>query len=807
MKPIRVMIVEDERIIALDLQHQLKNMNYQVCQIVSSGALAIQSANDTRPDIILMDIHLEGSMDGIDAACEIQKRFKIPIIFLTAYAEDATLKRAEAALPYGYLVKPISPRELNATLQMAAVRHMSTLYTENNADRFRQALEAALLNVWEWDTSTDTINIYNLISSSQTAQFSPICESLNKFYNRVDTRDLNKVRENIEKARNEGGSINVSFRTRSFAGKTRWIEVHAKRFDDKDNVSGKILGVVQDVTERRRDAEYLRQASVVFKSTSDGILILDNKLKIISANPAVLQLTGYDPDEMISWPSIDQLYAQKHSAHFFDKISETEKGQWQGNIRYCRKDQKIVAVWENISIVRDADKNVSNYIIVFSDIGAIIDMQDKLEFLSKHDSLTSLCNRRMFLDRLEIEVDKCSRNNYLVAIMLIDLDHFKTINDSIGHPAGDNLLKEASTRLISCVRASDTVARLGGDEFTIILSELESVTTVDHIALNILKKLSEPFNLEGKMCYLSGSIGIAIAPTDGTEVSELIKNADQAMYSAKHSGRNCYSYFEQSMQKASEERLKISNSLHEALSLQQFRVVYQPIIELSTGRVHKAESLIRWTHPVHGEVGPAIFIPIAEENGLIQKISDWVFEQVKQQLPRWRNSFHPDFQISINISPMQFRNQHKHWLDEMQTIGLPGNSLAIEITEGFLLDNNPLVMKCLQDFHEYGIKISLDDFGTGYSSLAYLKKFDIDFLKIDQSFVRNLTQESDDLVLCEAIIVMAHKLGIEVIAEGIETEAQAQLLTRAGCDYGQGYFFSRPVPAREFSDFLEEQRI
>lgn len=808
MNPIRIMIVEDERIIALDLQLQLQAMGYQVCQVVATGALAIQKAQELNPDLILMDIHLEGPMDGIEAAYQIHSAQKTPIVFLTAYAEDATLKRAEAALPYGYLVKPVSPRELYATIQMAAVRRGAQKQIEEQAERLQLALEAAALDVWEWDAATNKMNIYELVNSNFSSSSFPICEPLESFYNRIDTRDLANVKTCIERAIKDGGSINLVFRTKDVTDKTCWIEVHAKRIGDTVQGDYKIIGVLQDITERRSNESRLQQAMVVFESTAEGILILDQDRRIISSNPAFSFLTGYSHEEVKHWRSVDYLYEQEHSPHFFEKLTRIDHGHWQGNVRYHKKNGHILAAWETINVVRKAGEEVVNFVLVFSDIGAVLAIQDQLEYLAKHDSLTSLYNRRMFLDHLEIEIGKSSRNQHQFAVLLIDLDHFKTINDSLGHVTGDLLLKETAARLLSCVRATDTVARLGGDEFVLILAELDTISVVDQIAKNILARLSEPYKLGESTCYVTGSIGIAIGPADGNDPSELIKNADQAMYSAKQSGRNAYGFFQPFMQKASEMRMQISTSLHEALAQQQFWVAYQPIVDLKSGVVHKAEALIRWNHPLHGAIGPASFIPIAEESGVIRQIGDWVFEQIVQQLLLWQGEFGTDLQISINVSPLQLRNQDSQllWFEHLKRLGLTGQSLLVEITEGLLLDASPLVCKYLSDYQTNGIQIALDDFGTGYSSLSYLKKFDIDYLKIDQSFVKNLEPDSDDLALCEAIIVMAHKLGIKVIAEGIETAEQAQLLTQAGCDFGQGYYYARPVAGAEFAVLMREQR-
>lgn len=803
MTPIRLMVVEDERIIAMDLQQQLEQLGYDVCAVVASGAHAIQSANEQHPDLILMDIHLEGPMDGIDAALAIHQQLKIPIIFLTAYAEDATLQRARAALPYGYLVKPVSPKELHATVQMAKERHVAQQHFEINAERYRQALEAALLDVWEWDARSEKLNVYNVAGSNYHSLFASVYESLDVFYRRIDPRDLGQVKQQLEQTQQHGGSFTVTFRS-SNPDNMRWIEAHAKRFDDCRQQPEKIIGVLQDITERRKTEERLRQAMVVFDATAEGILILDPQRKIISINPAFTRLTGYNLADIQTWPNSDALYAQKHSAEFYQTLLGTSHGQWQGNVRYLTKHDRILSAWETINVVLDLDQQVVNYIAVFTDISAILEIQQQLDYLAKHDSLTDLCNRRMFLDRLEVEIAKCSRNHNHLALLLIDLDHFKTINDSLGHAVGDQLLQETARRLTGSVRETDTVARLGGDEFTIILTDLDNIADVDHVAQEILRRLTEPFKLENDICYITGSIGIAIAPADGSEILALIKNADQAMYCAKQSGRNNYQFFEPAMQKASEVRLKISSSLHQAISQRQFWVAYQPIIDLRSGQIRKAEALIRWQHPQHGAMSPAAFIPIAEETGVIQQISDFVFAEVLHQLQAWRQHHQPQLQISINLSPLQFRDPRylQQWIDRLPALGLPGSALAIEITEGLLLDAGPTVIQTLQQCHQAGIEVSLDDFGTGYSSLSYLKKLDIDYLKIDRSFIESLTAQSDEYALCEAIIVMAHKLGLCVVAEGLETAQQVQLLTDAGCDYGQGYHFARPVAAEAFLQLL-----
>lgn len=424
------------------------------------------------------------------------------------------------------------------------------------------------------------------------------------------------------------------------------------------------------------------------------------------------------------------------------------------------------------------------------------------------DALTGLPNRRMMRERLEQEIKKTERSGQQLAILFIDLDHFKEVNDTLGHNSGDELLVQAAARIQSCVRDSDTVARMGGDEFTVILTELTEANSMGLILQELLRSMGEVFQLGTEQVFVSASIGVTIYPLDATEVDDLFKNADQALYVAKGAGRNRFSFFTPALQEAAQTRVRLANDLRVGLTEQQFRVVYQPIVELASGAVHKAEVLIRWEHPTRGMVSPAAFIPIAEASGLIVDIGEWVFQQAAVQVAKWREKFDPEFQISINKSPVQF---HHHggsrtpWARQLKALGLPGRSIVVEITEGLLLDTSTGVADHLLELGDAGIQVSLDDFGTGYSSMSYLQKFDIDFLKIDQSFVRHLVAGSTDLALCKAIIVMAHELGLKVIAEGVETKQQRDLLESAGCDFGQGYLFARPMPASDFETFMEKR--
>lgn len=564
--------------------------------------------------------------------------------------------------------------------------------------------------------------------------------------------------------------------------------------------------ILIDITERKGNEEKLKLANLVYLAIGEAIMVSDADNRITTVNPAFTELTGYSLQEAIGQPT--SLLKSGHQNETFYQIMwhalETT-GHWQGEIWNRRKNGETYLEWLTINTVYDEQGNVRHRVAMFSDITDQKHAEQTIWQQANFDSLTGLPNRHMFYERLAQEMKKSQRMGLPLALLFLDLDHFKDVNDTLGHSKGDLLLKEMAQRLLNCVRNTDTVARLGGDEFTIILTELREQDSIERLSQDILCQLAKPFELMGEMAYVSVSIGITLFPEDTDDIDMLIKNADQAMYAAKNQGRNCRHYFTISMQEAALTRMRLINDLHNALAESQFRLAYQPIVELNTGAIHKAEALIRWQHPARGLISPAEFIPVAEVTGMIIDIGEWVFREAARQVAQWRTDHRGDFQVSINKSPVQFQkdgNGHLAWFEYMRELGLPGQSIVVEITEGLLMDVDALIIGQLLAFRDAGIQVSLDDFGTGYSSLSYLKKFDIDYLKIDQSFTRNLSPNANDLALCEAIIVMAHKLGIKVIAEGIETQEQCDLLIAAGCDYGQGYLFSRPVSADEFEKLL-----
>jgi diguanylate cyclase (GGDEF)-like protein/PAS domain S-box-containing protein len=548
----------------------------------------------------------------------------------------------------------------------------------------------------------------------------------------------------------------------------------------------------------------LRQSDQALSQIQEAIALCDEKQCYQYANSAFIVLFGYQLEELIERSiSLEPKLIKDRLGPTQQEIFEIarEHGSYRGESRLQTKSGKLLPISIHVSPIKDDDR-VTGYITVFSDISEKKQAEEQIWKQANFDLVTGLPNRNMFYEQLEREVQVSKRTDTSFALMFLDLDNFKEVNDSLGHDVGDLLLMEVANTLTDCLRSTDTigrdcsVARLGGDEFTIILSHFKDIKMIDAVVQRILTKIGMPFQLGNDVVNVSASIGITLCPEDAADAESLIRNADQSMYSAKDKGKNTFSYFTKSMQEAAAKRRKMTNDLRIAIEKQQFLIQYQPIVDLATNKILKAEALLRWEHPSLGIISPAEFIPVAEDTGLIVDIGNWVFFKVADQLVEWRQTIDKNFQVSINKSPVQFYNKgkdHELWFDYLNKLELPGSSLVVEITEGLMLDGNKEVSNKLLAFRDEGIQVAVDDFGTGYSSLSYLKKFDVDYIKIDKSFVQNLSIHSEDLVLCEAIIVMAHKLGLKVIAEGVETFEQRDLLFAVGCDYGQGYLFSKPV--------------
>lgn len=567
------------------------------------------------------------------------------------------------------------------------------------------------------------------------------------------------------------------------------------------------LVIIRDVTARKKAEEGLRLMAKIFEGSTDAIVITDTHSRIIDANEAFTTITGYEKSEVLGEHPV-LLESHKHNAHFYFGLRRTllKTGAWSGEVWTKRKNDEIYPIWLSVYSVKDENNTSTHFVGIFSDITARKNAENQLKQLAHYDALTGLANRTQFIERLKWTLEVAKRSDAEASLMFLDLDRFKLINDTLGHQAGDQLLIEVARRLTECVREVDMVSRLSGDEFTVILTNIKSPEEAGMVAKKILNALAVPVILEGREVFVSTSIGITIYPVDGDSVNQLVKNADTAMYHAKERGRNNFQYFSNTMNQKVLDELEMETNLHQALKNQEFSLNYQPQFDLSTKKLIGLEVLLRWKHPVLGFISPAVFIPHAEKSDLIITIGEWVLRTACERSVAWQAAGLKPVRISVNLSGMQLK-QH-NLVDTITRIlletKLSAEFLELELTEGVLMDNAEVTISTLNELKKMGIRLSIDDFGTGYSSLSYLKRFPIDTLKIDQSFVRDITTDADDNAIASTIIAMAHNLRLKVIAEGVETQEQADELQKKGCDEVQGYFFSRPLTEENMCKLLAE---
>lgn len=572
---------------------------------------------------------------------------------------------------------------------------------------------------------------------------------------------------------------------------------------------GQVSVFFDDVTQARRQEESLRLAATVFENACEAIMIVDAHNQILTVNPAFTQTTGYLPAEVIGQtPSL--LKSGRQSAAFYQQMWQTlcDTGKWQGEIWNRRKNGEIFPEYLSIYTLYTPKGEIFRRIASFLDISDKKASDELIWRQANYDNLTDLPNRQLLYSRLEETITRASERRNEFCLLIIDIDRFREVNDTFGHQAGDTLLIAVGKRLAEYAQNGDCAARLSGNQFALLLSHPPDQPDLDTFTLILQEQLAHSYAWEETHIYATVSIGVAVFPNDSRELAQLVQYAEQAMYTAKNQGGNRTCHFTADLQAAVQDKARLTTELRHAVAHMQFQVYFQPVVELRNGHIHKAEALLRWNHPTHGIISPVSFIPLAEDTGLIVGLGEWVFQQAIQGLRHWKTLCGGQFQISVNKSPVQFRSDDGaqiSWPTYLEQLGLQGQDLVIEITEGMLLNQDEQTSQKLRQFHDAGIQFSIDDFGTGYSSLSYLKRLNIDYLKIDQSFVRNMCNDPTDLALCEAIVMMAHKLDLKVIAEGVETAAQRDLLRQIGCDYGQGFFFSRPLPRENFEQLLQQQ--
>jgi diguanylate cyclase (GGDEF)-like protein/PAS domain S-box-containing protein len=568
------------------------------------------------------------------------------------------------------------------------------------------------------------------------------------------------------------------------------------------------LAVVRDISAWKTAEEKLLLAAKVFEHTIEGIVVTDTQGQIVQVNPGFTIITGYSAEEAVGGnPRI--LKSDRHPQHFYQNmwIRLVEEGHWAGEIWNRRKNGENYPEWLTISAVRNEAGQITNYVSIFHDITELKRQQDALEYQAQHDALTGLPNRLLLGDRLRMALAQLERSGGKLALLFLDLDNFKTINDGLGHGAGDALLVEISRRLERLLRGGDTLARLGGDEFLILLPEIDAIDGASHIASRLLDALKDPFHHGDVEYFVTASIGVTIAPDDGVEGPTLVKNADMAMYRAKSLGRNNYQYFTPEMDVAAHRRISLESKLRKGIEREEFELFYQPLVNMDSGRILGAEALVRWRHG--GQlISPAEFIPLAEESGLILPLGDWVLRTAARQAKLWQDAGH-DLSMSVNISSRQFAGAGL--ADTLREVLLntelrPGK-LYFEITESMLMGDIATAEATLLGLREAGGAFFLDDFGTGYSSLSYLKRLPLDGLKIDRSFIRDITEDADSLAIVAAIVSMAQTLNLRIVAEGVETAAQRALLASMGTITLQGYLASPPVPALDFEALLDKRAL
>jgi diguanylate cyclase (GGDEF)-like protein/PAS domain S-box-containing protein len=559
---------------------------------------------------------------------------------------------------------------------------------------------------------------------------------------------------------------------------------------------------VRDITERKMADLKLHLADTVFDSTREGLMVTDSAQRIVRINPAFAEITGYSAAEVLGQTPA-MLRSGRHDSAFYAVMwdSINISGHWQGEVWNRRKNSEIYPQLISVDVIRDQTGRVCNYVAVLTDLSKLRSSQLELDFLAHHDPLTRLPNRLLLLSRLQHGIELAQREGQHLALLMVDLDRFKDINDSFGHLVGDELLQLVATRLVAQVRAIDTVGRFGGDEFSVLMEDVAGAEHAARVANDIIRALSEPYDLSsGVEVRIGASVGISIYPENGLTPELMLQQADSALYQAKTEGRGRFAYFSESLTLAARARIDIEVRLRRAITQGELRVYYQPQVDIASGRIVGAEALVRWQSPTEGLIPPARFITIAEATGLIREIDDWVLRETCQQGQRWRAAGMPALTLAVNLSAHQFLQG-----DISQTVaqvlrdtGYPAAFLELELTESALMQREAQAIQMLDRLKALGVRLAIDDFGTGYSSLAYLKLFPLDVLKIDKRFIDDIPAHRDDMEIVTAIIAMAHALRLKVLAEGVENKEQLAYLKTQGCDQFQGYLTSRPVPAAEF---------
>lgn len=687
----------------------------------------------------------------------------------------------------------------DVTQVQQAVRRINEL-----EERWKNALDSIDGGVWEWDIASGRV-MHNqkwrdILELGAEYDVHPVEE----YAELIHPDDRERVMLHIRACLDGESHYESEHRMYRGDGVLIWVRDRGKvTLIGADGTAARMTGAMEDITQRKVAEEQLRQAATVFDKSGEGIIITNAKTEIISINPAFSRITGYQPEDVLGKPT--RVFSSgQHDADFYRNMWNTinEQGHWEGEIWNRRCNGNIYPEWLSVSRVCDEQGNTVNYIGIFSDISQRKEAERNIWKLAHHDHLTGLANRFLLNERAQQALRRMSRNPSPLALMLLDLDRFKQINDTLGHRVGDELLIELATRLKGLVREEDTIARLGGDEFVLLLADCD-VDGAISVAEKVLEQISEPYSLSGHELQVTGSVGVAVYPNDGDSLEALMMSADLAMYSAKHAGRNAFRFYSQEMEQRSIAYQEMEHVLKKALENGEFELYYQPQISLHDRRLVGVEALVRLRSAEHGVISPGEFVQIAEESGLIVPLGEWVLQAALAQAKRWQDAGH-EIRMSVNVSPVQFNQQN--FCDRVCELvlqsGVSHDLVELELTETAMMKHPEVTKPILERMANCGIRLSVDDFGTGYSSLSYLKQFKLTQLKIDRSFVEGIEQDDDDRKIVKSIIALADSLGLETIAEGVECEGQLKQLVALGCESVQGYYFSEPLPTARFEQWL-----
>lgn len=727
-------------------------------------------------------------------------------VTLRAQRRTRTLAEQNARLASLVEEKTRALSEETATLarEMAERRRVESVLRTSEAN-LAHAYRIARLVTWEWHPSDDTLHWGADANDVLGIGPKELGNTLSDYLRWIPAEDHDIVRDVLHAALHTPGVFGFEHRLVPPDGNVRLVRGQGELQRDAQQRPARVIGSLQDITQTRRAEERSRQLSSALEQTADLVMITDREGRVEYVNPAFEAATLYPRDEVLGRkPSI--LKSGRHDRDFYQAMWRLLlAGEvFRDVLVNARKDGTLYYEEKTITPIKNDRGHITHFISTGKDISERMLTEQRLHFLAHHDVLTALPNRAMLLERLEQALVHAKRHKTAVAVLFLDLDRFKMINDTLGHDTGDRLLMQLADRLQPCLRQEDTVARLGGDEFTVLLENVLQLTDVSKVATKILEAISRPFIVDKTELFVTGSIGISMYPADGETPPVLLKHADTAMYQAKEDGGNISRFYSAEMSTRAIQRMQLETSLRRALSREEFVLYYQPLIDAQSGKIAGVEALLRWRHPLLGVVMPNDFIPVLEDTGLIGPVGEWVLREACEQYQRWRAAGMQPARMSVNLSGRQFSDPsvRANIGQIIRETGIDATVLSLEITETVIMENADASIATATALAELGLHFAIDDFGTGYSSLSYLRRLPIKTLKIDRSFVRDVADNSDDAAIVSTIVAMAHSLQLDVIAEGVENDEQAQFLRSCACDYLQGFRFGEPVSADQISEIL-----